>query len=76
MQKTTPTASARAPPKTVDNSTSLTVETTLVFLRLRQVFTEATILYHFDPDRYIGIETNTSSYDIGGILSRLNSESC
>ena len=75
MLKTTPTAGAGAPPKAVDDSTFLTPEAKLAFSRLRQAFTEASILHHFDPERYIRIETDASGYAIGGILSQLTPES-
>ena len=70
MLKTT----AGTPPRAVDNSSFLTSEAKLAFLRLRQTFTEAPILHHFDPKRYIRIETDASGYSIGGILSQLTTE--
>ena len=72
--KTTPNADAGAPPKAVDDSIFLTPEVKLVFLQVRQAFTEAPILYHFDPEHYIRIETDASSYTIVSILSQLTSE--
>ena len=45
------------------------------FARLRQAFTEAPILSQFDPERHIRIETDASSYAIGGVLSQLTSDS-
>ena len=74
MLKTTPTASAGASPRAIDDSTFLTPEVKLAFLWLRQVFTEAPILYHFDLERYIWIITYASGYVIGGILSQLTPE--
>ena len=65
---------AGTPPRGVDNSSFLTSEAKLAFLRLRQAFTEAPILYHFDLKRYIRIETDASDYAIAGILSQLTSE--
>ncbi len=41
------------------------------FTKLRQAFVKAPILNHFDPERHIQIETDTSSYAIGGIFSQL-----
>ena len=41
----------------------------LVFTQLRQVFVEAPIFHHFDPESYIRIETDVSDYVIGGVLS-------
>ena len=64
MLKTT----AGTPPKVADNSSFLTSEAKLAFFRLRQAFTKAHILHHFNPERYIRIETNASGYTIGGIL--------
>ena len=58
-----------------DNSSVLTSEAKLAFLRLRQAFIEVPILYHFDPEHHIRIETNASGYAIGGILSQLTPES-
>ena len=39
------------------------------FNQLRQAFIKAPILWHIDPERHIRIETNTSSYAIGRVLS-------
>ncbi len=44
------------------------------FTKLRQVFVEAPILNHFDPERHIQIETDAFGYAIGGILSQLTSD--
>ena len=41
----------------------------LAFTQLRQAFVKALILYHFDPKSHIRIETDASSYNIGGVLS-------
>ena len=41
------------------------------FAKLRQALIEAPILNHFDPERHIQIEIDTSGYAIGGILSEL-----
>ena len=65
MLKTT----ARSSPRAADNSSFLTSKAKLVFLQLRQAFTKVSILHHFDPERYIRIETNTFGHAIGGILS-------
>ena len=62
------------PPRVADNSSFLTSEVKLVFLRLRQAFIKAAILHHFDPERYIRIKTDASDYTIGGILSQLTLE--
>lgn len=45
------------------------------FTRLRQVFIEALILSYFNLERYIRIETDASSYTIGGVLSQLTLDS-
>ncbi len=47
----------------------LITDTMMACTKLRQAFVEAPILNHFDPERYIQIETDASSYTIGGILS-------
>ena len=44
------------------------------FNQLRQAFTEAPILQHFDPECHIRIETNGSGYANGGVLSQLTSD--
>ncbi len=51
----------------------LTPEALLVFTQLRQAFTEAPILHHFDPEHHIRIETDASGYAIGVVLSQLMS---
>ena len=49
----------------------LTPDAKRAFTQLRQAFTKAPILRHFDPECHIRIETNASSYAIGGVLSQL-----
>ena len=71
MLKTTSNGTS---PKAADNSSFLTPEVKLAFTWLRQAFTEAPILYHFDPEGYILIESDVSDYAIGGILSQLTPE--
>ncbi len=51
-----------------------TPEAELAFTRLRQAFTEAPILHHFDPKRRIRMETDASGYAIGGVPSQLTSD--
>ena len=51
----------------------LTPKARLAFNRLRLAFTKAPILRHFDPECHIRIETDTSGYVIGGVLSQLYS---
>ena len=77
MLKTTTSspADAERTPKAPGNSNFLTSEAKLAFSRLRQAFTEAPILHHFDPKRYIRIETDASGYAIGGIVSQLTPDS-
>ena len=72
MLKTTSNGTS---PKAADNSSFLTLKAKLAFSRIRQAFTEAPILHHFDPERYIQIETDVSGYAINGILSQLTPES-
>ena len=52
----------------------LTSSTKQAFTQLRQTFTKAPILRHFDPKCHIRIETDASSYAIGGVLSQLTSD--
>ena len=47
----------------------LTPNTRMAFNCLRLAFTKAPILWHFDSECHIWIETNTSNYAIGGMLS-------
>ena len=51
--------------------TFLTLGAKKVFNKLRQAFTKAPILQHFDPKCHIQIETDASGYAIGGVLSQL-----
>ena len=52
----------------------LTLDARQAFTQLRQVFTKASILRHFDLKCHIRIETDVSSYAIGGVLSQMTSE--
>ena len=52
----------------------LTPRAKLIFTKLRQVFLKAPILYHFDLEHHIRIETDISSYAIGGVFSQLISD--
>lgn len=65
----------KTPLKATGNSNFQTFETRLAFLQLRQAFTKALIVHHFDPERYIRIETDAFDYAIGGIFSQLILES-
>ena len=49
----------------------LTSEAKEAFNRLRQTFTKASILRHFNPECHTRIETDALSYAIGGVLSQL-----
>ena len=49
----------------------LTPNARQAFTQLRQTFTEAPILRHFDPECHIRIEIDALSYAIGGVLSQL-----
>ena len=49
----------------------LTPNARRAFTKLRQAFTKAPILHHFDPKCHIRIETDTSGYAIGDVLSQL-----
>ena len=62
----------RSPSKNSKRATGyLTPDAKQAFTQLRQAFTKAPILWHFDPECHIQIETNVSSYAIGGVLSQL-----
>ena len=54
----------------------LTLDARQAFTQLRQAFTEALIFRHFDSERHIRIETDASSYAIGGVLSQMTSKTC
>ena len=51
----------------------LTPKARSAFDRLRLAFTKTPILRYFDPKYHIRIETDISSYAIGGVLSQLTS---
>ena len=59
---------------TKDKSKFLTPNAMTASNRLRLVFTEASILWHFDAECYIRIETDVLGYAIGVILSQLTSK--
>ena len=52
----------------------LTPGAKLMFTKVRQAFLKALILYHFDPEHHIRIETDASDYAIGRVLSQLTSD--
>ena len=68
-------ANFETPLKTTWYPTFLTPEAKLAFIQLREVFSKASILHHFDPECYIRIKTDTSWYVICGILNQLTLES-
>ena len=55
--------------KAMGEPTFLTLSANEVFNQLRQAFTKALILWHFDLECHIRIETDTSGYAIGKVLS-------
>ena len=57
---------------TKENKLSFLIfEARTAFNRLWLAFTKAAILWHFDPECHIQIETNTFGYAIGEMLSQL-----
>ena len=60
------------PAKNVSNY--LTLDAKRSFDQLRQVFTEAPNLQHFDLEQYIWVETDLSKYAIGEMLSQLTND--
>ena len=62
------------PVRRAEKPSFLTPDARRAFTQLRQVFTKASILQHFDPKCHIRIETDVSSYAIGGVLSQMTSE--
>ena len=57
-----------------DGPKFLTPDARTAFNRLRLAFTEALILWHFDPECHIWIETDALGYAINGVLSQLTSK--
>ena len=55
-------------------STFLTSDAKEAFNQLRQAFTKALILWQFDPECHIRIETDALGYAIRGVLSQLTSD--
>ena len=62
------------PVRGAEEPSFLTPDARRAFTQLRQAFTKAPILRHFDLERYIRIETDTSGYAIVGVLSQMTSE--
>ena len=60
----------KSPSKNLNGATGyLTPDARQAFTQLRQAFTKAPILQHFDLECHIRIETDVSGYAIGGILN-------
>ena len=55
-------------------SNYLTPATKKAFDQLRQAFTKALILQHFDPEQYIWVETHALGYAINGVSSQLTND--
>ena len=55
--------------KTVRSSDFLIPRAKLAFTKLRKAFFKVLILYHFNPECHIQIETDVSGYAIGGVLN-------
>ena len=51
------------------NPTFLNANARQAFTQLRQMFTKASILSHFDLERHIRVEIDTFSYIISSVLS-------
>ena len=58
--------------KTVGSLDFLIPGANLAFNELRQAFFKASILYHFDPERYIWMKIDVSGYAIGRVFSQLS----
>ena len=59
---------------TTREPTFLTFDAREAFNQLRQMFTKALILRHFDPECYIRIENDASGYTMGEVLNQLTSD--
>ena len=55
----------------IEEPNFLTPKARSAFNLLWQAFTKAPILRHFDPKCHIRVETDASSYAIGGVMSQL-----
>lgn len=75
LKTTTFLINAKTLLKVIGNSHFLTPKAKLAFFQLRQAFIKAFIRHHFDPERYIWIETDDFGYVIGSILSQLTPKS-
>ena len=74
VQKKTKSKNLSKSKKTIGSSDFLILGAKLAFTKFRQAFLKAPMLYHFDPERHIRIETDVLGYAIGGVLSQLTSE--
>ena len=74
VQKFSKSKNSSKSKKTVRSSDILIPEAKLVFIKLRQVFLKASILYYFDPEHHIWIETDELGYAIVGVPSQLTSD--
>ena len=61
--------------RAIEKPNFLTPNAKKAFNYLRLAFIKALIFGHFDLESYIQIETDVSSYAIGGVLSQLNLDS-
>ena len=57
--------------KTIGFSDFLISKAKLAFTKLRQAFLKALVLYNFNLERHIRIETNVSGYAINEVFSQL-----
>lgn len=46
----------------------------MAFRQLKASFQSASLLHHFDPEKHIRLETDTSNKGMGGVLSQPDSE--
>ena len=69
VQKISKSKNSSKSKEAVGSSDFLTPEAKLAFIKLRQAFFKAPILYHFDLERHIQIETDVSGHTIGGVFS-------
>lgn len=46
-------------------------EAWITFTQLRKVFIKSPIIHHFDPEHYIRIEIDVSSYAISKVVSQM-----
>ena len=73
VQQTSKSKNLSKSKKTVE-SYFFTSKARLVFIKLRQTFVKALILYYFDSKHYIRVKMDILGYGIGRILSFLTSD--